>query len=97
MKQKAFKGRVLCTKQCFSKAEKFTLNIDYLTGTAAMARVPRRPQRHPAAGPVAEAITANPSPFSRLCHAWVLELAGATGVRGAASSGLGKHMLYSYK
>lgn len=43
MKQKAFKARLSCTKQCFSKAEKFTLNIDYLTGTALMARAARRP------------------------------------------------------
>ncbi|XP_009891006.1 PREDICTED: reticulocalbin-1 [Charadrius vociferus] len=41
-------------------------------------------------------LTANPSPFWRLCHAWVPELAEATGEQGTASNGLGKRMLYSY-
>lgn len=79
-----------------SKAEKFTLTIDYLPGTALMARA-RQPSEPPSSQIVAGVLTANPSLFWRLSQAWVLELAEATGVWGTASSGLGKHMLYSYE
>jgi len=42
MKQEASKAP-LCTKQCFREAERFILNVGYLTGTALMPRAPWQP------------------------------------------------------